>query len=91
LEKKEELILPLGQSLDGRKQNGDIVFLLPLHDGGWVLARRSQVHAVVGTLNLRESLSTAADRADRLVQRRARAPLLPCMAKRTGHLVSFAL
>jgi hypothetical protein len=39
LKEKEKLMLPFGQTLKGRQQDRDIVFLLPFHDRRWMLAR----------------------------------------------------
>ena len=91
LKEKEKLMLPFGQTLKGRQQHRDIVFLLPFHDGCWMLARRRQIRAVIGALNFCESLRAAAHRADRLMQSRTRAAWLTCVADWTGHLVSFEL
>jgi hypothetical protein len=73
-------MLPLGEALQRRHQDVDVVFLLPPDDRRGVLARRREVDAVLRTLNLREALGAAADRADRLPECGTGTPLLPYMA-----------
>jgi hypothetical protein len=76
LEKEEQLILALGQRLNGRKQDGDVVFLLALDDRRWMLAGRREVDAVVRALNLHQAFGSATHCADGLMKRRACAALL---------------
>ena len=90
VEQEEQLILPLGEVTDRSAAAPRRPFLLPLDLRRRVLARGGQMRAVVGTVDLDEALGAAAHGADRLAERRARAPTLTLPAGRTGHLPSFA-
>jgi hypothetical protein len=63
------------------------VSLLLSHGHGWrMLSRASQVYAVARALDLCEAFRAAADRADLLRDRRARAPGLSRSAERANQL-----
>src|SRR6478672_978914 len=82
-------MLPFRQSMKRWQQERDVMFLLSLDDGGGMFARGREIDAVIGTLDLGESLRATTHRTNRLVQSRTRATRLTCTADRTGHLVSF--
>ena len=71
LKQEEETRLPIGEPRHRRQQQRDVEFVLTLDGRGRVPTRRRQVHAIVGTADLDQALGAAADRANRLVQRRA--------------------
>jgi hypothetical protein len=91
LKEEEELILALGQSLECRQQNGDVVLLLPLDDSRWMFPRAREIGAGIGALDLGKPLRAAADRTDGLIERRTESFFLPGAAQRTGHLLDFSL
>src|SRR4051812_46481594 len=55
-----------------------------------MFARRREIGAVRGTADLHQALRPATHAADRLIQRRTRAPGLSLPANRTRHHSSFA-
>src|SRR6187401_2172939 len=69
-EEEEELVLPFAQVLDRGKQYGDITFLLTPDHRRRMFARGGQVATVARALNFDQALRAAADRTDRLTERR---------------------
>jgi hypothetical protein len=59
--------------------------LLPGGGCGRMLAREREIATIAGTLNLGHSLGAAADGADLLVERGARAPRFSLPAQGTSH------
>ncbi len=85
LDQEEELMLPLGQLLDRRHQHRHIAFLLTLHHRRRVFSRRREMRAVSRAVDLHQTLRRAADRTNRLCQRRTLASRLALITDWTCH------
>ena len=82
---RKELRLSLTEVANELEEQFDIELLLPGGGRGRMLARDREIAAVAGTPDLGQPLGAAADGADLLVERGARAPRLSLAAQRTYH------
>jgi hypothetical protein len=85
MNQEEQLMLPLGQVVDCRHEDGDIPLLLPFHNRGRMLTGRDEMWAGVGALNFHQPLGATADRADATPQRGAVTPPLSSATRWAGH------
>jgi hypothetical protein len=86
LKQEKQLILPLGQVPDRRREPRHVAVLLTLDHGGRMLASGCQVRAVVRALDLDQPFGATADGADRLTQCGAVTTTLARTTGGAGHI-----